>query len=132
MNPHAETAPLGEGPASAASPLVAAGRSPLCRLIDDLADEAEDAVAARRELDLLRDELHGRRPARPLVSACLRLLDERGRQAVDQLIEGVLGDLGSVIVQDDAALLRYCYRVAGTVGLMMCPMLGVTDPRAAA
>jgi phytoene synthase len=104
----------------------------LCRLIDDLADEAEDAVAARRELDLLRDELHGRRPARPLVSACLRLLDDRGRQAVDQLIEGVLGDLGSVIVQDDAALLRYCYRVAGTVGLMMCPMLGVTDPRAAA
>ncbi|MCK6523081.1 phytoene/squalene synthase family protein [Myxococcota bacterium] len=104
----------------------------LCRLIDDLADEAEDAVAARKELDLLRDELHGRRPARPLVVASLRLLDERGRQAVDELIEGVLGDLGEVIVPDDAALLRYCYRVAGTVGLMMCPMLGVTDPRAAA
>lgn len=160
MNPRAETAPLGEGPASAASPLVAdsvgvlhkharsftwaswflpADRRDdaallyhLCRLIDDLADEAEDAVAARRELDLLRDELHGRRPARPLVSACLRLLDERGREAVDQLIEGVLGDLGMVILQDDAALIRYCYRVAGTVGLMMCPMLGVTDPRAAA
>ena len=27
-------------------------------------------------------------------------------------------------------LLRYCYRVAGTVGAMMCPILGVTDRRA--
>jgi len=39
-------------------------------------------------------------------------------------------DLRPVRVPDDAALLDYCYCVAGTVGLMMCGVLGVTAPAA--
>ncbi|MFO0631046.1 MAG: squalene/phytoene synthase family protein [Polyangiales bacterium] len=41
----------------------------LCRLADDLADEATDAAAAREALDALDAELAGDRPARPLVAA---------------------------------------------------------------
>jgi phytoene synthase len=33
-------------------------------------------------------------------------------------------------MEDDADLKTYCYQVAGTVGLLMCGVLGVDDPRA--
>jgi phytoene synthase len=61
------------------------------------------------------------------VSA-LRDLFERRRIDVRyalELVAGVASDLGEVRVADDAALVRYGYRVAGTVGLMMVGVLGV-------
>jgi 15-cis-phytoene synthase len=98
-----------------------------CRLVDDTVDEAHDPVAAEAALDRLGEELGGRRPARPLVAA---FLDAAGRidlplAAAAELIEGVRTDLRRVRVADDEELLRYCYRVASTVGLMMCAVLGV-------
>ncbi|MEO0603436.1 MAG: squalene/phytoene synthase family protein, partial [Myxococcota bacterium] len=42
----------------------------------------------------------------------------------------VLGDLDLVRVADDAELFRYGYGVAGTVGLLMCGVLGVEDEAA--
>jgi 15-cis-phytoene synthase len=68
----------------------------------------------------------------PLLDDMLALMREC---AIDpaivlQLIAGVASDLGDVRMRDEAALLRYCYQVAGTVGLMMCAVLDVTDTRA--
>jgi phytoene synthase len=40
-------------------------------------------------------------------------------------MRGLRGDLGAVALADEAALERYAFRVAGTVGLMMCDVLGV-------
>lgn len=99
-----------------------------CRLVDDIADDLADAQA----LTELEDELLERRPPRPLVASMLELRERRKLpiDALLHLIEGVRGDLETVAVADDAELLRYCYRVAGTVGLMMCAVLGVRDPKA--
>jgi phytoene synthase len=47
-----------------------------------------------------------------------------------QLIAGVRSDLDLVGVPDERALIRYCYRVAGTVGVMMCGVLDVHSPHA--
>lgn len=98
-----------------------------CRLVDDTADEAADPVSAAAALDRLRDELRGAAPARPLVAAfraaAARL--ELPLASAEELIRGVRSDLGAVCVADDAELVRYCYRVASTVGLMMCAVLGV-------
>lgn len=104
----------------------------LCRLIDDAADEAEDAEQAREQLEQIRGELGGRREARPLVA---QFLDVAARRRMDiryamELIEGVESDLGQVVFEDDRELLRYCYRVAGTVGLMMCAVLDVREREA--
>ena len=96
----------------------------LCRLVDDLVDENDDADGADRELDHLRAELRGERTQRPLVAA----LHPDSHDAVHELIEGVRLDLHHVPFRDDRELLRYCYGVAGTVGLAMSPILGVTDP----
>ncbi len=104
----------------------------MCRLIDDLADEAPSVDIATRELDGLEAELRGERSPRPVV----RLFDEVvarrhiERDAVFELIRGVRDDLGRVRLRDDRELLRYSYRVAGTVGVMMCGVLGVRDPDA--
>lgn len=106
----------------------------LCRLIDDLADEAPSPQKARHDLGVLDAELRGQAPARALVEAFLSMAAQRGVRLaqVHELILGVLSDLDTVRVPDDRALLRYCYRVAGTVGLMMSPILGVEDPQASA
>lgn len=104
----------------------------LCRLIDDTADEAPDPVQAEADLQVLRQEVVGDREARPLVALSLEVLQRGGvdRQPIVSLLDGVCGDLGRLVVEDDRMLLRYCYRVAGTVGLMMCAVLRVHDPRA--
>ena len=101
----------------------------LCRLIDDTADEATDRDHAAAHLDVLRRELRGGLDARPLVGAFLEVAASRDldvRFALE-LIAGVESDLGEVLLMTDADLLRYGYRVAGTVGLMMCAVLGVTE-----
>jgi len=101
----------------------------LCRLIDDTADEADNADTARAELKTIQLELNGAQPPRPLVAAFLEVATrtDMNLSYADELIEGVLSDLGNVCFETDAQLLRYSYRVAGTVGLMMCPIIGVQD-----
>lgn len=102
----------------------------LCRTVDDLADEGGPPEA----LDELREELSGPRSPRPLAAAFLDVAARRDLplDAAQELIRGVSSDRGRVRVADDRALLRYGYQVAGTVGLMMCGVLGVTDPIARA
>lgn len=105
-----------------------------CRLVDDLADEAPDPDTARARLDAVAAELDGAAPRRPLVAAFCQVA---ARQSIDlqvarDLMAGVLSDLEAVRVADLAEFDRYCYRVAGTVGLMMCGVMGVTSPTARA
>ncbi len=104
-----------------------------CRYVDDLADEADDKEDARRRLLDVIDDLHTHRSEDAPVADFLALSAECAMStepAVD-LVHGVLQDLeGEVLVEDVAALHRYCYQVAGTVGLLMCGVLGVRDPRA--
>lgn len=103
-----------------------------CRYVDDVADEAPDVEAARAGLEILATELLGEAPPRRLVATVLALFERRRidvRHALD-LIDGVASDLDEVRIADDAELIRYSYRVASTVGLMMCGVLGVRDPHA--
>lgn len=103
-----------------------------CRMVDDLADEAPDARTASAALGAVDAELRGHSPARPLVAAWLDVMQRRAVpvDAGRELMNGVLSDLEQVRIADDRGLLRYCYRVAGTVGLMMCGVIGVTEPKA--
>ncbi len=103
----------------------------LCRLIDDVADEARHPGQATDELQRLDAELRRRQPPRPLVRHFLAMADRRQLKLdyIFELIRGVQSDLQAVRSEDDDELLRYCYRVAGTVGAMMCAVLDVDDPR---
>ena len=99
-----------------------------CRAADDMADEAPDIQTARESLAGLDAELAGMVPASPFVAAYLDVARRRQIpvEAAQELLRGLESDLGSVRIADDGELVRYCYRVAGTVGLMMCGVLGVT------
>ncbi len=105
-----------------------------CRFVDDAVDEAESREIAAVQIDVLRDSLHRKCEPVLAVAAFLDLVDRRGVDvsAAMELVDGVASDVGDVLIKDDRELLRYCYRVAGTVGLMMSPILGVHDPAAAA
>ncbi len=98
-----------------------------CRMVDDMGDEADDPSYAELALEALSNEVAGCTRPRPLVAELRAAADRLGLPmgAATELIAGVRGDLGVVRMTDDAELVRYCYRVASTVGLMMCGVLGV-------
>jgi phytoene synthase len=98
-----------------------------CRMVDDMGDEADDPLAAELALEALSNEVAGRTQPRPIVAELRAAAERLGlpMEAAAELIAGVRGDLGVVRMADDAELVRYCYRVASTVGLMMCGVLGV-------
>ncbi|MGI9200279.1 MAG: phytoene/squalene synthase family protein [Woeseiaceae bacterium] len=104
-----------------------------CRYIDDLADEADNKDAARRHLLGVIFDLQNRHSDDAVVADFLALSTECDMPiapAID-LVRGVLQDLDhEVLIKDVADLHHYCYRVAGTVGLLMCGVLGVRDSRA--
>ena len=103
-----------------------------CRLVDDIADESEDKAEAQVQLKRMIAAIRDSDETVDDVADIIRLAAETGMSlepAID-LINGVMEDLSPVRIQDIAALHRYCYRVAGTVGLLMCGVLGVQDRRA--
>ena len=122
---------LGRADLEAAAELYA-----FCRQADDLADLGGDSRTARAALLSLRRAVAGRDRGHPGAARLLRLRDRRGGPAGDgaalMLLDTMLSDLGAVRIADEAALLRYAYGAAGTVGLLMCDLLGVQAPGARA
>ena len=104
-----------------------------CRSMDDLADEsplptaADAAHAAHAAFAVVRLALQTGRSDDPALQDMLQLMDHCGIDPVIplDLIDGVESDLSEVRVADLSELLRYSYRVAGTVGLMMTAALDV-------
>lgn len=103
-----------------------------CRLVDTIVDEPSPGVDPRPALEDLEQELSGTRPARPLVALLRASLPRLGIDPAlfGPFVEGMQADLGVVRLEDDEALIRYAYRVAGTVSVMTCAALGTRPPRA--
>jgi 15-cis-phytoene synthase len=101
----------------------------ICRHIDDLADEGESFDKARLALTAFSDGLLSGVSTDPIVIDALALLHECqiDPAILQELVNGVSSDLGLVRMSDEDALIRYCYQVAGTVGLMMCGVLDVKN-----
>ena len=103
-----------------------------CRHIDDLVDECSSLADAQAALAVVRQALQTGQSDDPVTCDMLQLMRDCNIDPTIplELIEGVEGDLGEVRVADMTELLRYCYRVAGTVGLMMTDVLDVSAPEA--
>lgn len=104
-----------------------------CRHCDDAVDNAESAEIARRNLILQRENLAGiyanERFADPVLVEFQRTVLESRIPKVyaEHLLDGMQFDLECGWIETPEDLLRYCYRVAGTVGLMMTHVLGVSN-----
>ncbi len=95
-----------------------------CREVDDIADE-RDASRAGERLDAIERAIIDGQALDPVTDEFRDLAERRGipHELPVELIRGVRADLGTVAIQSQGALLRYCYRVASTVGLMICRVL---------
>lgn len=104
----------------------------LCRCIDDLADESQSTALAKQALSRAAASIRDGSSNDPIIQDGLALMRECDIDTIIllDLIAGVQSDLEPVRMPDLDSLLRYCYQVAGTVGLMMCKVLD-TDARAA-
>jgi 15-cis-phytoene synthase len=105
-----------------------------CRRCDDAVDLQADPVASARAVQRLRAELDDVAAGTPQTDAVLAgFQDVARRHAIPlrhahELVDGMAMDIGPVRYRTMDELLVYCYRVAGTVGLMMAHIMKVRDP----
>jgi phytoene synthase len=98
------------------------------RTLDDLVDFGEPDAAAR--VAAVEEWCEGGAPS-SRESRLLARLDARYRLPREALLEfcgGMRDDLDAAPILTEADLDRYCYRVAGTVGLTMTALLGMREP----
>jgi phytoene synthase len=94
-----------------------------CRTCDDLIDEAPDSASALRSLERIES-------ASPDADSILRTPTwvEPGHRS--EFLTGFRMDLANTRYAAISDLELYCFRVAGVVGLMMCPVIGADPVRA--
>ena len=106
-----------------------------CRRVDDAVDEAPRGTERARVHALMHEltSIYAGEPqADTLVAAFQRLVQRSGmpERYPRALLAGMLSDAGEVRLASVDDLLLYAYRVAGTVGVMMCYVTGLSDARA--
>jgi phytoene synthase len=106
-----------------------------CRWCDDGVDAAPSPAAAAVFVDRAARDLRliaaGGEPAaaESLWLAALVRRHELSIPAAEALLTGMQSDLTPAADFGTADLLRYCFRVAGAVGVLLCPILGLRDRR---
>ena len=106
-----------------------------CRHADDAVDLVPPSEQSRA-LEQLRSELEsiyaGERQSDPVLAAFQEVAGQRGvpREYPEELLAGMEMDAEETEYDSLDRLLLYCFRVAGTVGLMMCHVLGVREAQA--
>ena len=113
-----------------------------CRLMDDLVDEPPPGVGPpeiRRQLASwsawLRDGDEAAIPEPVGLAVVVRALIAEHQLPAEYLLgllNGLESDLGLVQIPDFTTLRRYCFLVAGTVGLAMSHLVGARQPEALA
>jgi len=102
----------------------------LCRSLDDWADREPNALALSRLSNVRATLAAGALPAE-LVGFLSPSEITQHADNLQELIDGLLSDLKTpVALADQAELLVYAERVAGSVGEMMARSLGAADPQA--
>ena len=104
-----------------------------CREVDDTVDDCTDEGIARTKLDWWRKEIRATYHGTPTHPVGLALqphlapyqLEEKHMLAI---IDGMEMDLNQTRYLDYPALQRYCWHVAGVVGILSASIFGVTRP----
>lgn len=101
-----------------------------CRYIDDISDSDEfNKKEAKQKLESVKKELKALKSQNPIINNFIQL---KHKKKIDlnlalELINGAMKDLKKVDLKNIEELIIYSYQVAGTVGLMMCSLMNVTN-----
>jgi phytoene synthase len=105
-----------------------------CREVDDAVDEPGETQVAAAKLAWWRAELanlFAGKPQHPVTQALAPHAQSYAisREKLNEIIDGMEMDLTQSRYLDWPALERYCYRVAGVVGLLAAGIFGYRDAR---
>jgi 15-cis-phytoene synthase len=105
-----------------------------CREVDDVVDETREPQIAATKLAWWRAEvgnLFAGNPQHPVTKALAVSKDRFSirHERLNDIIDGMEMDLTQSRYLDWPGLERYCYRVAGAVGLLAAGIFGYHDPR---
>ncbi len=105
-----------------------------CREVDDVVDECADTQIARTKLAWWRLEigkLFEGTPNHPVTNALKPFIEKFQIKKVhlNEIIDGMEMDLTQTRYLDFTGLERYCYHVAGAVGLLAAGIFGYGNPR---
>jgi len=104
-----------------------------CRILDDIADSGE-----KTSLDNLQN-FYNQFKKNDIASFnklnnhslnCPEYLNLNSKKAVLNLLDGLIFDQKTVLIQEESDLICYSYQVAGTVGVMMCDALQCHNEKA--
>ncbi|MGM0380476.1 MAG: phytoene/squalene synthase family protein [bacterium] len=98
-----------------------------CRKVDDAVDEPDTKAEREKQLAGLEKKLIDSPDSEPLWPALAWVRDnfDIPLKYLEDLIKGARSDTGSVRLQSMEELETYCYRVAGTVGLVSLKVMEV-------
>jgi phytoene synthase len=105
-----------------------------CREVDDTVDETHDQSVARIKLAWWRTEvssMYKGTPTHPVTQALQPHLAAYNlqEQHLQAIIDGMEMDLDQSRYLDYPGLRKYCWHVAGVVGILSASIFGVTNPR---
>ena len=105
-----------------------------CRVLDDVSDSALSPEEKKRRLEFWREELsrcYDGRGTHPIIIPLQQTVKEfrLTRSNFEELLQGVEMDLTTSRYANFVHLSQYCYRVAGTVGLICIEIFGCPDDR---
>ncbi|HZX27097.1 MAG TPA: presqualene diphosphate synthase HpnD [Telluria sp.] len=105
-----------------------------CREVDDTVDECTDQGVARIKLAWWRAELsqmYAGSPTHPVTQALAPHLAAYGlkEEHLQAIVDGMEMDLDQTRYLDFANLEKYCWHVAGAVGILSASIFGVTQPQ---
>jgi 15-cis-phytoene synthase len=105
-----------------------------CREVDDVVDETDEMQVAAAKLAWWRSELANLDAGNPQHPVTLALQEHKDKFAItaerlNDIIDGMEMDLTQTRYLDWPGLERYCYRVAGVVGLLAAGIFGYRDAR---
>ena len=103
-----------------------------CRVLDDMADG--DLPDGFKHLSTIQASLEkGEWNDHALLRHHAPMVNEYNlpKDVIASLVEGLMDDQADeVLLPDEESLIQYAYKVAGTVGLLMCEILNNSDPKA--
>jgi phytoene synthase len=104
-----------------------------CREVDDIVDECSDTTIARTKLIWWRKEIASMlagSPTHPVAHALQPHVVTYGLDGahLNAIIDGMEMDLDQTRYLDFIALQRYCWHVAGVVGILSARIFGYSDP----